>query len=101
MEAAVVPYRRPIRIIGRWSYTRATQPFRRATSPLGSLCGGSECGQVAVCLVATVCSVDDHERPSLAVLQAATDFRSILPNTPATLSPTSVGDAHNWRVFIG
>lgn len=21
-------------------------------------------------------------------------------NIPATLSPTSVGDAHNWRVFI-
>ena len=22
------------------------------------------------------------------------------PNTPATLSPVSTGDAHNWRVFI-
>ena len=26
---------------------------------------------------------------------------SIIPaNTPATLSPVSTGDAHNWRVFI-
>lgn len=29
------------------------------------------------------------------------NFPKIIANTPATLSPTSVGDAHNWRVFIG
>ena len=36
----------------------------------------------------------------LVTLLQATEFRSIGLNTPATLSPTSVGDAHNWRVFI-
>jgi|GEM_PF-4751065 len=38
---------------------------------------------------------------SRAILPRTTDFRNISLNTPATLSPTSVGDAHNWRVFIG
>lgn len=27
-------------------------------------------------------------------------FGIIHSNTPATLSPVSTGDAHNWRVFI-
>ena len=27
-------------------------------------------------------------------------FRYPSRNTPATLSPVSTGDAHNWRVFI-
>jgi len=39
--------------------------------------------------------------PDLAILPRATDFRNISLNTPATLSPVSTGDAHNWRVFIG
>jgi len=39
--------------------------------------------------------------PGGAFLPQATDFRTISLNTPATLSPTPVGDAHNWRVFIG
>ncbi len=33
-------------------------------------------------------------------LPPSTEFRIIISNIPATLSPTSVGDAHNWRVFI-
>ena len=42
-----------------------------------------------------------------AVLQSSTGWFARLPllryhshNTPATLSPVSTGDAHNWRVFI-
>jgi hypothetical protein len=35
-----------------------------------------------------------------AGLLSSTDFRIMHPNTPATLSPVSTGDAHNWRVFI-
>ncbi len=35
-----------------------------------------------------------------AGLLFSTDFCIMYPNTPATLSPVSTGDAHNWRVFI-
>lgn len=42
-----------------------------------------------------------------AILRSPTRWFARLPllryhfhNTPATLSPVSTGDAHNWRVFI-
>jgi hypothetical protein len=35
-----------------------------------------------------------------AGLLSGADSCIIHANTPATLSPVSTGDAHNWRVFI-
>lgn len=49
--------------------------------------------------MAVGCSNGLREQPRPVSLLGGTDFRTILPNTPATLSPTPVGDAHNWRVF--
>lgn len=55
------------------------------------------CAESALSTRRAAARAERHPGRSLPLL---TEFRNLRPNTPATLSPASAGDAHNWRVFI-